>query len=79
MEELSIDNLRAELTALEAEEAQLSATRERLQHRIDFGFGSETTRAREREVSDQRGEVHRRIDSLRAVLRERESSVPERT
>jgi hypothetical protein len=78
MEELSIDSLRADLAALEAEETQLSAVRKRLQHQIDFGFGNETTRAREREVSDQRHELHRKIDSLRAVLRHRESGVPER-
>jgi chromosome segregation ATPase len=78
MEELSIDDLRAELARLEAEEAKLSANRKRLQHQIDFGFENESTRNREREVSDERGEVHRRIDALKEQLRERESGVPER-
>lgn len=74
MSEVSVDDLRAELARLETEEATLSATRERLQHQIDFGFASETSRAREREISDERLEVHRRIDSIRARLGERQSA-----
>jgi chromosome segregation ATPase len=70
MSEAGVDDLRRELTRLEAEEAKLSATRSRLQHQIDFGYESETTRAREREISDERVELHRRIDSLRARLGE---------
>jgi hypothetical protein len=68
MSEAEIDDLRRELSRLEAEEAKLSAIRERLQHQIDFGYASESTRAREREVSDERQDLHRRIDSLRARL-----------
>jgi predicted nucleic acid-binding Zn-ribbon protein len=70
MSEANVDDLRTELSRLEAEEAKLSANRERLQNQIDFGFASETTRAREREVSDERRELHRRIDSIRARLGE---------
>jgi chromosome segregation ATPase len=66
--EPSIDDLRGELADLEAEEARLSATRKRLQDQIDFGFESGTTREREREVSDERQELHRRIASLRERL-----------
>jgi hypothetical protein len=74
MSEARIDDLRRELARLEAEESTLSALRERLQHQIDFGFASETTRAREREVSDERQELHRRIDSIRARLGERQTA-----
>jgi hypothetical protein len=66
MAEASLDDLRTELALLEAREARLSANRERLQHQIDFGFASATTR--EREISDERQEVHRRIDALRELL-----------
>ena len=69
--EASVEELRSELAELEAEEARLSAMRRHLQHQIDFGFGTESTREREREVSDERREVHRRIDSLKELLRER--------
>jgi hypothetical protein len=73
MAETSLDDLHAELARLEAEEAQLSAVRDRLHNQIDFGFGSETARAREREVSDERQELHRRIDELRKLVRERQA------
>jgi hypothetical protein len=72
--ETPIDDLRREIAELEAEEARLSAMRRHLQHQIDFGFESATTREREREVSDERQEVHRRIDALRGLLSERQSS-----
>jgi hypothetical protein len=70
--ETSLDDLRSELADLEAQEGRLSAMRAHLQHQIDFGFESSTTREREREVSDERQEVHRRIDALRELLRERQ-------
>jgi hypothetical protein len=73
MSEADLDDLRDELARLEAEEAQLSAVRDRLHQQIDFGYGSETTRAREREISDERQELHKRIDSLRKLLRSRQS------
>ena len=57
--------LREELAALEAEEALVSAERRRLHNQIDSGFATEMTRAREREVSDRRLLLHRRIDALR--------------
>jgi chromosome segregation ATPase len=72
--ETPIDDLRREIAELEAEEARLSAMRRHLQHQIDFGFESATTREREREVSDERQEVHRRIDALRGLLSERQNS-----
>jgi hypothetical protein len=71
-QEASVDDLRRELAKLEGEEARLSAVRRHLQHQIDFGFESSTTRDREREVSDERQEVHRRINSLRELLRSRQ-------
>jgi chromosome segregation ATPase len=74
MENLSIDDLRGELADLEAQASRLSQMRSHLQHQIDFGFETATTRDREREVSDERNELHRRIDSLRETLRARESA-----
>ena len=72
-QEATIDDLRRELAGLETEEARLSAVRRHLQHQIDFGFESGTTREREREVSDERQEIHRRIESIRELLRSRQS------
>ena len=74
MENASIDDLRGELAVLEARAARLSAMRSHLHHQIDFGFETSTSREREREVSDERNELHRRIDSLRELLRTRESA-----
>jgi hypothetical protein len=74
LESASIDELRGELAVLEAKAARLSARRGHLHHQIDFGFESSTTREREREVSDERNELHRQIDSLRELLRGRESA-----
>jgi len=73
MGKVSLDDLRRELAELEAEEARLSAVRDRLHHQIDFGFETETSRTREREISDERRRVHDRIDSLRQLLRERQA------
>ena len=72
-EQRSIAALREELAALEAQAARLSQMRSHLHHQIDFGFETSTSREREREVSDERNEVHRQIDSLKETLRERES------
>jgi len=69
----SIEELRGELAALEAKAARLSQTRSHLQRQIDFGFETSSTREREREVSDERGELHQRIDSLKASLRAQEN------
>jgi septal ring factor EnvC (AmiA/AmiB activator) len=74
MESPSIDDLRGELAALEAKAAQLSQMRNHLQHQIDFGFETASTREREREVSDERKELHQRIDSLRETLRTSENA-----
>jgi hypothetical protein len=71
MEEVSADDLRAELERLEAREELLSAERRRLHDQIDFGFATETTPAREREISDERRQLHQRIDLLREQLRTR--------
>lgn len=68
VDELRLDDLREELAALEAEEAQVSAERRRLHQQIDHGFASETTRARERELSVRRRDLHQRIDALREPL-----------
>jgi hypothetical protein len=73
-QEASVDDLRRELSSLEVDEARLSAVRRHLQHQIDFGFESATTREREREVSDERQEIHRRIDSVKELLRARQDS-----
>jgi hypothetical protein len=74
MESPSIDDLRGELAALEAKAAQLSQMRNHLQHQIDFGFETASTREREREVSDERKELHERIDSVREALRASKSA-----
>ena len=68
-QEMNVDDLRRELAKLEAEEARLSAVRRHLQHQIDFGFESATTRGREREVSDERQDVHSRIEAVKELLR----------
>jgi hypothetical protein len=68
--ETSLEDLFAELSQMEAAEVLLSAERNRLQDKIDFGFGTEATREREREVSDQRRELHQRIDAVREQLRQ---------
>jgi len=74
MDNLSSEELRGQLAVLEARAARLSLTRNHLQHQIDFGFESSTTREREREVSDERNELHEQIDSIRELLRMRESA-----
>ena len=74
MESISIDDLRGELAVLEAKAVTLSQMRGHLQRQIDFGFETSTTREREREVSDERNELHERIDSIKEALRERESA-----
>ena len=74
MESPSIDDLRGELAALEARAAQLSLMRNHLQHQIDFGFETSSTREREREVSDERNQVHQRLTSLNETLRASETA-----
>jgi hypothetical protein len=74
--EPTLDDLHAELAVLEAAEGRLSAARNRLQDQIDFGFASEVTRTREREVSDERQELHRRIDALRQELAKHQTPQP---
>lgn len=69
MTEASLDDLRKELARLELEEERVSALRGRLQHQIDFGFETTATREREREVSDERQDLHRRIDAVKERLR----------
>lgn len=71
-EQPSIEDLRGELALLEARAAHLSQVRSHLHHQIDFGFESSTTREREREVSEERKEIHDQIDSLKEILRRRE-------
>jgi hypothetical protein len=74
MDDLSIDDLRGELAALEARAARLSQMRDHLHHQIDFGFETTSTRDREREVSDERNELHEQIRSIRELLRAHETA-----
>ena len=71
MDEASLNDLREELAALQAQEERLSAERDRLHHQIDFGFESGATRAREQEISAARRDVHQRIDLVRKILNAR--------
>ena len=73
MEFVNVQGLRAELALLEGQEAQLSTRRSHLHNQLDFGYASETTRAREGAVSDERRQLHRRIDELRQTLAAHES------
>jgi predicted nucleic acid-binding Zn-ribbon protein len=68
MDEAGLEDLRKELATLEGREALISAKRRHLHQQIDFGFASEETRALEREISDERRRLHRRIDALRKLL-----------
>jgi hypothetical protein len=68
MDDAGLDDLRADLAVLEDEEKRISAERRYLHRQIDFGFMTETKRARERQVSGHRRELHRRIDGLRERL-----------
>jgi hypothetical protein len=63
-----LDELREELARLEEEEVRVSALRRHLHRQIDYGSATDETRARERIVSDERRELHRRIDELRVRL-----------
>jgi hypothetical protein len=72
MDESVMADLHKELAVLRAEEARLSAERERLHHQIDFGFESATTSDREREISAARRDLHRRIELVRKVLTARQ-------
>jgi len=60
------DELLAELGRLEQAEARVSAVRRRLHDQIDLGYPTEQTRAYERQLSDERRALQRRIDALRA-------------
>ena len=62
------DWLLAEIGRLEREEAALSKLRRRLHEQIDRGISNDTLLQRERDVSDERRAIHRRIDELRAQL-----------
>jgi septal ring factor EnvC (AmiA/AmiB activator) len=73
MNDPGIDKLRGELAVLEAKAARLSQTRSHLQRQIDFGFESSSTREHEREVSDERNDLHQQIDSLKETLRAQEN------
>jgi hypothetical protein len=75
MEEAGLDGLRAELALLEAQEELFSARRRHRHNQIDFGYATEDSRAREREVSAERQRLHRRIDELRELLSATETGV----
>lgn len=62
------DELLVELVRLEREELELSTVRQKLHDRLDSGFPNEVTLKRERQVSDERLALHRRIADLRAQL-----------
>ena len=62
------DDLLAELARLELEERRLSAVRRRLHNQLDMGFPNELQRRRERQISDERLALHRRIDILRTQV-----------
>jgi hypothetical protein len=68
MDEGKTADLTAELVGLEEEEARVSAERRHLHRQIDFGYATQTTRERERELSDHRRELHVRIDAIRERL-----------
>ncbi len=68
MDETAIGELQNELARLEVEAARLSAERDRLHRQIDFGFETAATREREREVSDERRQLHEGIDALKTQL-----------
>ena len=74
MQRPSIEDLRSELADLQAKAARLSQMRSHLHHQIDFGFETGMTREREREVSDERNDLHRQIDSLKEAIHQRESA-----
>jgi hypothetical protein len=57
----------AELDRLERAEREISALRRKLQDHLD-SFPNDVLRARERQISDERRALHRRIDLLRAEL-----------
>jgi hypothetical protein len=63
-----VNALIAELERLNRQEKELSAVRRRLHDHIDKGFPNEMTLARERQISDERLALHRRIAELRAAL-----------
>jgi hypothetical protein len=63
-----INAMIAELERLDRQEKELSAVRRRLHDQMDKGFANEVTSARERQISDERLELHRRIAALRAEL-----------
>lgn len=53
----------------------VSARRRHLHNQIDFGYPTEDSRAREREISVERQRLHRRIDELRELLSATETGV----
>lgn len=69
MDEADLGGLRAELALLEAQEQLLSAKRRHLHNQIDFGYATDDSRAREREISAVRQRLHRRIEEIRELLR----------
>src|SRR5207245_367210 len=69
VDETAIGEHQKELARLEVEAARLSAERDRLHRQIDFGFETAATRERERQLSDERRQLHGRIDALKKQLR----------
>jgi 50S ribosomal subunit-associated GTPase HflX len=69
VDETAIGEHQKELARLEVQAARLSVERDRLHRQIDFGFETAATRERERQVSDERRQLHKRIDALKKQLR----------
>ena len=68
MDGINVQGLRAELALLEAQETLVSAKRRHLHNQIDLGYGGDEARTREREISAERQQLHRRIYELRELL-----------
>lgn len=69
VDDVNVNGLRSELALLRAQEERLSSERGRLHDQIDLGFDKDTTRERERDVSDQRRQLHARIRTVEGQLR----------
>ena len=63
-----LDELLSELHRLERDERELSAVRRKLHDRVDLGFPNDVTLRRERQISDERQALHRRIAVVRNQL-----------
>jgi hypothetical protein len=67
---LDLNALAIELEELGHAELEISARRRELHQRLNF-ISDELTQREEREVSDERQAIHRRIDELRELFGQR--------